>query len=158
MLIIYSIVLLCVIFLINNYSKFFLSCNLQGEKMLRQLRRTPTYFKNFINNGTRSLCIVVDQKPIELKKHNSRKFNHPTVAEVFANLKDENNSISTSISAKTDLDDIISNAKTVNGLLNIADTSKELKRKHALKIVSILAEWTTIQRAKLEDFGNRDNF
>ena len=35
---------------------------------------------------------------------------------------------------KIDVDEIILNAKTVNGLLNIAEQNKDLSRKHALKV------------------------
>jgi hypothetical protein len=35
---------------------------------------------------------------------------------------------------KVDLDEIIANAKTVNGLLSIAESQNEISRKHALKV------------------------
>lgn len=36
--------------------------------------------------------------------------------------------------SKLDLDEIIMNAKTVNGLLSIAESQNEISRKHALKV------------------------
>lgn len=38
--------------------------------------------------------------------------------------------------SKVDIDEIIMNAKTVNGLLNIAESQGEVSRKHALKVSS----------------------
>lgn len=83
-------------------------------------------------------------------------------------------------SEKANIDEIISNAKTVNGLLSIAETKSDLSRNHALKvsfysilqfaivpiddtieifqIVSILAEWSTINKAKLSEFENDTRF
>lgn len=54
---------------------------------------------------------------------------------------------------------MIINAKTVNGLLSISDTGNGvLSRKHALKIVSILAEWSSINKVKLSDFESDPRF
>jgi hypothetical protein len=36
--------------------------------------------------------------------------------------------------SKVNLDDVITNAKTVNGLLSIAESQGEISRKHALKV------------------------
>ncbi|XP_070503564.1 FAST kinase domain-containing protein 4 [Chironomus tepperi] len=96
----------------------------------------------------------VIEKSQDLKKH--RK--NPTVAAVFASLSDTEQPQTVSKDGKIDIDEIILNAKTVNGLLNIADQNKDLTRKHALKIVSILAEWTSIDRAKLPEFENDARF
>lgn len=55
---------------------------------------------------------------------------------------------------------MIINAKTVNGLLSIGETSENsaITRKHALKIVSILSEWSSINKAKLSDFESDPRF
>lgn len=50
------------------------------------------------------------------------------------------------------------NAKTVNGLLSIAETNNTISRKHALKIVSILAEWSSINKVNLNEFENDVRF
>jgi len=39
---------------------------------------------------------------------------------------------------KIDVDEIILNANTVNGLLNIAEQNKDLTRKHALKVIILV--------------------
>lgn len=58
------------------------------------------------------------------------------------------------------IDEMIINAKTVNGLLSIGETSENsaITRKHALKIVSILSEWSSINKAKLSDFESDPRF
>lgn len=58
---------------------------------------------------------------------------------MFASLNDEEESEAASLStdssqSKIDLDEVINNAKTVNGLLNIAESQNEISRKHALKV------------------------
>lgn len=58
------------------------------------------------------------------------------------------------------IDEMIINAKTVNGLLSIGENTENsaITRKHALKIVSILSEWSTINKAKLSDFESDPRF
>lgn len=64
----------------------------------------------------------------------------PRVAAVFASLNDDSSAGETSSAQPTqfkdkiNIDEIISNAKTVNGLLSIAETKAELSRNHALKV------------------------
>jgi hypothetical protein len=98
--------------------------------------------------------VNVIEKSQDLKKHRKSQ----TVAAVFASLTDTELPQTGSKDGKIDVDEIILNAKTVNGLLNIAEQNKDLTRKHALKIVSILAEWTSIERAKLAEFENDARF
>lgn len=68
----------------------------------------------------------------------------PRVAAVFASLNDDGSAGETSSTKPTqskdkiNIDEIISNAKTVNGLLSIADTKAELSRNHALKVRTML--------------------
>lgn len=91
------------------------------------------------------------------------------VAAAFAALKDEDMTDSGSSSAtrtkstsqKSSLiDEMIINAKTVNGLLSIGENteSSAITRQHALKIVSILSEWSSINKAKLSDFESDPRF
>ncbi|XP_053945247.1 FAST kinase domain-containing protein 4 [Anastrepha ludens] len=56
------------------------------------------------------------------------------------------------------LDNRILKAKTVNGLLSVSESNGPLSRKHALKIVSILAEWSSMNRAKIAEFENDARF
>lgn len=59
----------------------------------------------------------------------------PTVAAVFATLSQDDDSPTPKESKiNKDIDEIILNAKTVNGLLNIVERNKDLSRKHALKV------------------------
>lgn len=58
---------------------------------------------------------------------------------MFASLNDTEESEAASQTtdrsqSKIDLDEVINNAKTVNGLLNIAESQNEISRKHALKV------------------------
>lgn len=56
---------------------------------------------------------------------------------MFATLNDEPIETPTSANAtdkKFNLDEIIGNAKTVNGLLSITENNTEITRKHALKV------------------------
>lgn len=72
---------------------------------------------------------------------------------------DSDSSKQSSPSAAANLtDEKIINAKTVNGLLMISEQNGPITRKHALKIVSILAEWSTINKVKLTDFENDARF
>ncbi|XP_055903869.1 FAST kinase domain-containing protein 4 [Eupeodes corollae] len=56
------------------------------------------------------------------------------------------------------IDERILNAKTVNGLLSVSENSTTISRKHALKIVSILAEWSSANRVRLSEFENDSRF
>ncbi|KAH8278588.1 hypothetical protein KR018_005705 [Drosophila ironensis] len=60
--------------------------------------------------------------------------------------------------ASSNIDERIINAKTVNGLLAITENNTAFSRKHALRIVSILAEWSTIDRVKISEFENDTRF
>lgn len=85
---------------------------------------------------------------------------NPIVAAAFASLLQEDRTAEgTKISSGTvsDIDERIINAGTVNDLLGIPGHSK-INRKQALKIVSILAEWSSIHKVKLSDFENDTRF
>lgn len=101
---------------------------------LRQLHKSVFIKKIFGLTPHRNLCVLADQREAEVKKLKpKRNFNNTTVAAVFENLKNQDPVTTVS---DLGLDEIILNAKTVNGLLNVAENSKDLKRKHALKVSS----------------------
>lgn len=82
------------------------------------------------------------------------------VAAAFENLKDESPSGTSnkSSAAAGNVEERINNAKTINGLLSVVEGNTTLTRKHALRIVSILAEWSTVNRVKLNEFENDSRF
>lgn len=87
------------------------------------------------------------------------------VAAAFESLRSENESSGKSTTNKSsttpavnNIDERIVNAKTVNGLLAITENNNAFSRKHALKIVSILAEWSTVNRVKISEFENDTRF
>ncbi|CAD6994505.1 protein TBRG4 [Ceratitis capitata] len=91
---------------------------------------------------------------------NAKKSKSSLVAAAFESLKEDSTSENKAAGSKTtsNLDERILKAKTVNGLLSITEASGPLSRKHALKIVSILAEWSTKNRAKINEFENDARF
>lgn len=87
------------------------------------------------------------------------------MAAVFETLKDESANRKTvmsppsGITSSTTLtDERIKKAETIDRLLQIADSNANLTRRHALRIVSILAEWTSTNRVKLSEFENDMRF
>lgn len=85
---------------------------------------------------------------------------NPIVAAAFASLLQEDRSPEGgkgTAGSVSDIDERIINAGTVNDLLGIPGQTK-INRKQALKIVSILAEWSSIQKVKLSDFENDTRF
>ncbi|XP_058058743.1 FAST kinase domain-containing protein 3, mitochondrial [Anopheles bellator] len=86
---------------------------------------------------------------------NGRK--NPIVAAAFASLRNDDpgkeEPTSPTADSKQDIlvDEMILKANTVAELLAVADATK-VNRKQALKIVSILAEWSSIKKANLSDF------
>ena len=68
-------------------------------------------------------------------------FLDPTVAAVFASLNETTEELdppSETSQNKANLDEIINNAKTVNGLLTISESQPDISRKHALKVLKWL--------------------
>lgn len=90
---------------------------------------------------------------------------NPIVAAAFASLRNEESGREDSTArgttgdTKQDLqvDEMILKANTVAELLAVADVTK-VNRKQALKIVSILAEWSSIKKVNLSDFENDSRF
>lgn len=88
------------------------------------------------------------------------------VAAAFENLQKDDSSqasassskANTSASKGSNIDERITNAKTINGLLGITEGNTVLTRKHALRIVSILSEWSSMNRVKLNEFENDPRF
>ncbi|XP_049286102.1 FAST kinase domain-containing protein 3, mitochondrial [Anopheles funestus] len=90
---------------------------------------------------------------------------NPIVAAAFASLrsdepvKENTTAKGTSGDIKQDIqvDEMILKANTVADLLAVADITK-MNRKQALKIVSILAEWSSIKKVNLSDFESDSRF
>lgn len=83
---------------------------------------------------------------------------NPIVAAAFASLLQEDHRQNNSKGAvSNEIDERIITADSVNDLLGITGQTK-ITRKQALKIVSILAEWSSIQKVKLSDFENDSRF
>uniref|UniRef100_A0A182P566 RAP domain-containing protein n=1 Tax=Anopheles epiroticus TaxID=199890 RepID=A0A182P566_9DIPT len=86
---------------------------------------------------------------------------NPIVAAAFASLRNDDNGKVDGMSSDTkqdiQIDEMIMKANTVAELLAVADVAK-LNRKQALKIVSILAEWSSIKKVNLSDFENDSRF
>lgn len=87
------------------------------------------------------------------------------VAAAFQSLKEDSISplevsegSSRPVTQDNSIDEKILNAKTVNSLLSITELNGNISRKHALKVVSILAEWSSINRVKLSEFENDTRF
>lgn len=77
---------------------------------------------------------------------------------MFASLNDIDESIPETPKAenKINLDEIILNAKTVNGLLSIAETQPDISRKHALKVnIDELDKLNMIDYSLLDCFNPR---
>ncbi|KAM7362630.1 FAST kinase domain-containing protein 4 isoform 1-T2 [Cochliomyia hominivorax] len=89
---------------------------------------------------------------------NVKKPKRSLVAAAFENLKDDSSSNKTAASGNDKIEERINNAKTINGLLSVVEGNATLTRKDALRIVSILAEWSTVNRVKLNEFENDSRF
>uniref|UniRef100_A0A6P4FEL5 Protein TBRG4 n=1 Tax=Drosophila rhopaloa TaxID=1041015 RepID=A0A6P4FEL5_DRORH len=88
----------------------------------------------------------------------ARKPRGNMVAAAFESLKNDNPKDDSKSLASSKIDERIINAKTVNGLLAITENNNAFSRKHALRIVSILAEWSTLDRVKISEFENDTRF
>ncbi|XP_058130159.1 FAST kinase domain-containing protein 4 [Anopheles ziemanni] len=87
---------------------------------------------------------------------------NPIVAAAFASLRNDEppgKDETPAADQKQDIqiDEMILKANTVTELLAIADVTK-VNRKQALKIVSILAEWSSIKKANLSEFESDPRF
>ncbi|XP_055617122.1 FAST kinase domain-containing protein 4 isoform X2 [Toxorhynchites rutilus septentrionalis] len=82
---------------------------------------------------------------------------NPIVAAAFASLRQSDRETPKKFAAWSDIDEKIINATSVNELLAVPGHVR-VTRKQALKIVSILAEWSSIRKVKLTDFENDVRF
>ncbi|XP_075147765.1 FAST kinase domain-containing protein 4 [Haematobia irritans] len=95
----------------------------------------------------------------------SKRPKYSLVAAAFENLQKEGATNTSSAagsasnqSTANNIDERINNAKTINGLLSVSEGNATLTRKQALRIVSILAEWSTMNKVKLNEFENDSRF
>lgn len=95
--------------------------------MLRQFKNLVSSHR-FGYNGFSRFCALANLK--DDKK--LPKLKNPLITKVFESLSDDTPTPAPS-KETLNLDDIINNAKTVNGLLNVSQ-QKGLDRKHALKV------------------------
>lgn len=78
------------------------------------------------------------------------------MAAAFESLKDENQN-TPAPSSSINIEEAIVKAKSVNTLLSLQEKS-HLERKHALKIVSKLAEWSSEKKINMSDFETDQRF
>lgn len=136
---------------------------------LSQLNIKFIVFKT-LSSSTNAAQAIADKanslkSDIDINSKTKYKTKNPIVAAAFASLSEDKiaDPFLLEVKDKNDqqdlsIDDRIINAKTVTGLLTISELNSPLSRRHALKIVSILSEWTTINKAKLSDFENDTRF
>ncbi|CAH0552712.1 unnamed protein product [Brassicogethes aeneus] len=85
------------------------------------------------------------------KSNLNQKTQHSMVATAFASLNSENvNKINNEINTPH-TDTKIASAKTIDEILSISE-GNGVSRKHALKVVSVLAEWTSSGKVALNEF------
>ncbi|XP_058467872.1 uncharacterized protein LOC131440531 [Malaya genurostris] len=120
-------------------------------------RVTPYDGKSEEDNNTEQ--ISANRRNNLQKASFASKTKNPIVAAAFASLlHDDRITVKSTMSiVPNEVDEKIINASTVNELLEIPQQSK-VTRKQALKIVSILAEWSSIQKIKLGEFENDNRF
>uniref|UniRef100_A0A1A9WNM3 RAP domain-containing protein n=1 Tax=Glossina brevipalpis TaxID=37001 RepID=A0A1A9WNM3_9MUSC len=145
-----------------------------------QYFRKATYSGNVLRSSTNVATIVATNQTVQTNKSNEvtnkietkgeepvKKAKGKLVAAAFENLKDDSNQnesatpaikLSSTSPSLAQIDEQIINAKTVNSLLALAENNSSLTRKHALRIVSILSDWTSMNRAKLSEFENDHRF
>lgn len=96
--------------------------------MLRQFKNL-VLAQRFGYNGFSRFCALANLKD-DSKVPKSKS---PMVAKAFESLSDDSVTPPAPKKESLNLDEIINNAKTVNGLLNVSQ-QKGLERKHALKV------------------------
>lgn len=125
---------------------------------------------NTLRSSNRSLSIITSQKCLKSRiaeaksdevqdeeppKPRFSKSQTGIVAAAFAALKPENADIDNIRTPLTD--EKLAGAKTVNQLLDIS-TGSGISRRHALKVVSTLADWSSTGKIKLSDFDHDSRF
>ncbi|CAD7090388.1 unnamed protein product [Hermetia illucens] len=133
------------------------------QKLSRGL--TLTLLRRTSSSAVTSAAKLPADSPDAPKQNesDSKKPRSSLVAAAFQSLKTDDSAAPEAASptqgaSHSSLDEKIMNAKTVNGLLAITDIGANISRKHALKVVSILAEWSSINRVKLSEFENDARF
>lgn len=96
--------------------------------MLRQFKNLITA-QRFSYNGFSRFCALANLKD----DSKAPKLKNSMVAKAFESLSDDSETPPATKNENLKLDEIINNAKTVNGLLNVSQ-QKGLERKHALKV------------------------
>jgi len=96
---------------------------------------------------------TLESSTLESKLKDVRGKRNNIVAAAFASLK----SVEAPPRTRPSLDEAIIAAGSVESLLSIAE-EPQVSRRHALRIVSQLADWTTSGRAKLADFEADNRF
>jgi hypothetical protein len=92
-------------------------------------------------------------KQEETENTTKTKRSNSMISAAFQSLKSE--SVQNNIFAS--IDEQISSAQSVDHLLSVAD-SKNLTKKHALKVVSVLAEWGSENRVQISEFETDARF
>lgn len=117
--------------------------------------QTGTGTKNLqFSSSSPTTVIPKTEKNQENEKLSKYKRSNSMVAAAFQSLKDPELTLKNSFET---LDETISSAKSIDDLLNIAD-SNHVNKKHALRIVSVLAEWASENKIKISDFETDARF
>ncbi|XP_060524160.1 uncharacterized protein LOC132700689 [Cylas formicarius] len=132
--------------------KFHISIlKLPGSNGWMPLTRINAFLSSVVTEPKSNVVISEDENHIE-KITNPKRNNLVSVA--FASLRTEQalSAISTPFT-----DQKIKKSQTVDDLLSIS-VGSGTSRRHALKVVSVLAEWTTTGKVKLSDFESDKRF
>ncbi|XP_044764184.1 FAST kinase domain-containing protein 4 [Coccinella septempunctata] len=95
-------------------------------------------------------------EPISQSQYKALKSKSKIVAAAFASLNKDSNKIEVEINTPH-TDNKISNATNVDELLSVSN-GEGVSRRLALKIVSVLADWTSSKKIRLNDFENDYRF
>ncbi|KAF4518853.1 hypothetical protein B566_EDAN006704 [Ephemera danica] len=118
----------------------------------RHLLRPQTQSLLFSSSVAPSTVVTKPEEPLDRPTFKPRR-SKSMITAAFQSLNEPDCIKETTKS----LDDLISDAKSVNALLSVADEA-EVTKKHALKIVSVLAEWSTDNKAKINEFESDARF
>ncbi|KAJ8909664.1 hypothetical protein NQ315_003724 [Exocentrus adspersus] len=116
---------------------------------------SPTVELKSVQNNTTGESYIVDNAKAAAEQTVSRfRTSSPMVAAAFASLQSGHSlqDIKTPFT-----DEKIIKANTIDELLSISEGSG-VSRRHALKVVSVLADWCTLGKVKLADFETDPRF
>jgi len=136
--------------------KFYQKLIIQQGKVLSRIPCLPW------NNGFASSTVAAEINNVtvqsfsedEKKTANVTSKNHNMIKAAFASIHSMENSWEIKTPAT---DHKINNAKSIDELLSLSGGTG-VSRRHALKVVSVLSEWTTSGKVKLSDFENDARF